>query len=353
MSRSWLVVLASVPILLGLDHLSHSLNPRIQQIVIFIGINIILAVGLNLINGYAGQFSLGHAGFMAIGGYTSAYLTVHYGMLFPLAMVVGGLAAAASGVLVGLPTLRLRGDYLAIATLGFGEIVRVFFLNLDATGGARGLPGIPALTTFFWVYLAALLSVVIVLNLIQSSHGRAVVAVREDELAAEVMGISTTYYKMTAFIVGAFLAGVAGCLFGHYLQILHPNKFNFILSIEVVVMVVLGGMGSTTGAVLAAALLTILPELLREVPAIAEDIAAASPFLGSFLGVFGEPAMRMVLYSLMMILLMIFRPYGLMGNREAFPGLLRRRSNLQRTAPRTEPEVEPLVKTGTEAPEEP
>lgn len=329
-----LLFLAAVGLLLGLDHVlrvRQAVNNYIFATLIYIGINIVLAVGLNLINGYAGQFSLGHAGFMAIGGYASAAVTlkapwpewvrtlpsVDFPLVFPLAMLAGGLAAAAAGWLVGLPTLRLKGDYLAIVTLGFGEIVRVFFLNFDELGGARGLPGLDQFTNFFWVYLCALLAIVLSLNLASSSHGRAILALREDELAAEVMGISTTRYKVAAFVLGAFLAGVGGCLFAHYLTILNPTKFDFILSTQVVVMVILGGMGSTSGVVLAAILLTLLPELLRMVPAWAAQASTILPnWMEWPLGLLGEPAMRMILYSVLMILLMIFRPNGLMGDRE-------------------------------------
>lgn len=331
---NWLLLLAGAVVIMILDYflrVRDLVNNYVLSTLVLIGINIVLAVGLNVINGYAGQFSLGHAGFMAIGGYVAAAMTMYapwpewmktfpsadFPLLFPLAMFVGGLAAAVAGLLVGLPTLRLKGDYLAIVTLGFGEIVRVFFLNLDALGGARGLPGLPKYTNFFWVYLVALLSIVVVLNLIRSSHGRAILALREDELAAEVMGISTTWYKVAAFTLGAFLAGVGGCLFAHEIQILNPSKFNFILSLEVVVMVILGGMGSTSGVVLGAIVLTLLPEVLRSVPVWAAAAGSVLPgWMEGFLHLFGEPAMRMVLYALLMILLMIFRPNGLMGDRE-------------------------------------
>ncbi|MEW6282933.1 MAG: branched-chain amino acid ABC transporter permease [Candidatus Eremiobacterota bacterium] len=308
------------------------LNGFWQNLVLLAGINMVAALGLNLINGYCGQFSLGHAGFMAIGGYVAAFFTmrfawpqwmmtvptVEFPVMFPLSLIMGGLAAAAAGVVVGIPTLRLKGDYLAIATLGFGEIAKVFFQNYEYLGGARGLPGIPHLSNFFWVFATVMVSTVLILNLIRSSHGRALISVREDELAAEVMGVWTTYYKVAAFLLGAFFAGVAGGLLGHQLEILTPEKFNFITSIEIVVIVVVGGMGSTSGVLMAAALLTAVPELLRFIPQIAEGIPGLS--------LLGEPSMRMILYSLLMIFLMIYRPKGLCGNREIWEILRDRKS---------------------------
>ena len=273
-------------------------------------INIILAVSLNLINGFTGQFSLGHAGFMAVGGYTSASLTYYLGpkiiaamnflpavlaknLVFLFALLGGGLSAALLGLLVGIPSLRLRGDYLAIVTLGMGEIVRVLILNVDAIGGARGFSGIPAYTNLFWIISMTVLTIAVVTSLVNSSHGRAFLSVREDEIAAEAMGINTTYYKVTAFVIGAFFAGMAGCLFGHYLQLLHPNSFTFIKSFEIIIMIIVGGLGSIFGSVIAAIILTLLPEALR------------------YLGPVKD--WRMVIYSVALIILMLTRPQGLFG----------------------------------------
>lgn len=293
-------------------YLSPRMNPYFLQILILVGINVILAVSLNLINGFTGQFSIGHAGFMAIGGYASAFFTYYYGanlvqilssiiifpwlaksIIFVLALLLGGALSAVAGLLVGIPSLRLRGDYLAIATLGFGEIIRVVILNIDAVGGARGFNNIPKYTNLFWVLFFVLLTIVVVRNLVYSTHGRAFLSVREDEVAAEAMGINTTYYKVYAFVIGAFFAGIAGGLFGHYLMYLHTNSFTFMKSIEVIIMVVLGGMGSITGSILAAIVLTILPEFLR----IAQGY-------------------RMVIYSLVLIILMLTRPQGILGVEE-------------------------------------
>lgn len=293
-------------------YLPSRINPYILQIVILCGINIMLAVSLNLINGFTGQFSIGHAGFMAIGGYSSAAFTYYLGggliesvssvlmfgwlaksIIFVFALLLGGTLSALAGLVVGIPSLRLKGDYLAIATLGFGEIIRVIILNIDAVGAARGFADIPGYTNLFWVLFFVLLTIVVVRNLVDSSHGRAFLSVREDEVAAEAMGINTTYYKVNAFVIGAFFAGIAGGLFGHYLMYLHTNSFTFMKSIEVVIMVVLGGMGSITGSILAAIILTILPEFLR----ILKDY-------------------RMVIYSFILIVLMLTRPQGIFGVEE-------------------------------------
>ena len=311
--KNLLLVLAVTVVLLLLNSVVPTLvNPYIFQILILCGINVILAVSLNLVNGFTGQFSIGHAGFMAIGGYTCAALTFYLGphvidkaasmgmsptvvgtSFFVLSLVAGGFASAIAGFLVGLPSLRLRGDYLAIVTLGFGEIIRVIILNVNAVGGARGFADIPRYTNFFWVSFFAFVTIVVVRNLTSSTHGRAFLSVREDEIAAEALGINTTRYKVLAFIIGAFFAGVAGGLFGHYLMYLHTNSFTFMKSFEIVIMVVLGGMGSITGSVIAAGLLTMLPEALRPVK-----------------------EFRMVIYASLLIFLMIARPQGLLGMRE-------------------------------------
>jgi len=278
--------------------LSAAVNPYYLQIIVYIGINVILAVSLNLINGITGQFSLGHAGFMAIGAYVSAAFTLFVWPSAPpaglwVALALGGLAAAAAGLVIGIPTLRLRGDYLAIATLGFGEIIRVVIVNTDRVGGARGLFGIPVLASFASVYACAVACVVLLARLVYSPKGKALAAIREDETAAAAMGIDTTRLKIMAFIIGAFWAGVAGGLFAHFIGYIHTNSFTFLKSIEIVVMVVLGGMGSFSGAILAAAALTILPELLR----------------------FGAEY-RMIVYSILLVVMMLTRPTGLLGNRE-------------------------------------
>lgn len=299
---------------------SLGLNDYFQLIVLYIGINIILATSLNLVNGFCGQFSLGHAGFMALGGYTSAALSMHFhpfvGTLeflnFIIYALAGGAVAGAAGWLVGLPSLRLKGDYLAIVTLGFGEIIRVVFLNTESLGGARGLFGISGLhgitifgtpiSSFFMSctidYFWACLTFLLLWRWTHSSYGRAFLSVREDELAAECMGVSTTRTKVLAFVVSSFFAGVAGSLYAHTINYLSPASFQFTRSVDIVIMVVLGGMGSMTGSVIAAIIVTILPEALRPVQ--------------ELIGI----DIRMVIYSLMLILLMILRPQGLLGGKE-------------------------------------
>jgi branched-chain amino acid transport system permease protein len=283
-----------------------------------IGISIVMAVSLNLINGYTGQFSLGHAGFMAIGGYTAAMITNQFGELgffaangiFALALLAGGLAAAAAGLFVGIPTLRLRGDYLAIVTLGFGEIIRVILQNMNAVGGARGLSVMHNWTNLFWAFGLAAVTVYVVTTLVNSTYGRGFIAVHDDEIAAEAMGVNTTKYKVSAFVVGAFFAGLAGGLYAHSKQFLTPGGFGFMQSITFVVMVILGGMGNTIGVILAAVLLTLLPEGLRLVAGIEHlpGIAADRP-LG------WVSSTRMIIYSLLLIILMLTRPQGLFGRQ--------------------------------------
>jgi branched-chain amino acid transport system permease protein len=296
----------------------HGLNPYYYDILLGIGINVILAAGLNLVNGYTGQFSLGHAGFMAVGAYASSWLTLSYGYaagsgvlsttaMFVLALVAGGLGAAIAGFAVGVPSLRLKGDYLAIVTLGFNEIIKGVIQNAEPLGAQRGLGGMVQHTNFFWTFACAAITVYVVVNLVNSTYGRGFLAVRDDEIAAEAMGINTTKYKVLAFVLGAFFAGIAGGLYAHFKQFVHPEGFNFLRSIDIVVMVILGGMGSTVGVCIAAALLTILPEMLRSV--------ARIEALPDWLQRIAEN--RMILYSLLLIVLMLTRPQGLFGARAA------------------------------------
>ena len=261
-----------------------------QLNLIFAGINIILAASLNLINGYTGQFSLGHAGFMAVGAYVGVVLTTNFQMAFPVAILVGGITAGLLGALIGLPTLRLRGDYLAIATLGLGEIVRIVIINVPYVGGAAGFKGIPHHTDFTWVFFLMLVTLFIIKNFVNSRHGRACLAIRENEIAAESMGVNTTRYKVLAFSIGAFFAGVAGVLFGHNMYILSPASFTFMQSFNILIMVVMGGLGSMTGSIAGALVVTFL-----------------SAALASF------PNARMIIYALALILLMFYRPQGLFG----------------------------------------
>jgi branched-chain amino acid transport system permease protein len=304
LTRSQIALLAALAASAIVNLFSNQIDPYYLLVITNVGINIILAVSLNLINGYTGQFSLGHAGFMAVGAYTSAAITLFLGPkffaavgsesavttggLFLLALIAGGLVAAAAGLIVGIPSLRLKGDYLAIVTLGFGEIIRVIFRNVQSLGGALGLNGIPPYTNFFWTFGFVALTIYVVVSMVHSTYGRGFLAVHDDEVAAEAMGLNTTRYKIIAFVVGAFFAGIAGGIYGHSVRSIDPRGFDFMKSIEIVVMVILGGMGNTIGVILAAILLTLLPEFLRP---IAEY--------------------RMMIYSLLLIVLMLTRPQGL------------------------------------------
>ncbi|BES64688.1 branched-chain amino acid ABC transporter permease [Gottschalkiaceae bacterium SANA] len=273
------------------------INRYYEGIMIACLINVILATSLNLATGFLGQLALGHAGFMAVGAYTAAIVTKTVGMtgsvqlLFSL--LLGGIAAGLMGVVIGIPALRLRGDYLGIITLGFGEIIRVLLFNLNITGGARGLKGIPKLAGFNLVFWVCVLVVFVLYAITNSKQGRAIMSIREDEIAAEAVGIPTVKYKLLGFVMAAFFAGIGGGLFAHYMTVLDPKTFNFMKSVEILVIVVLGGMGSLTGSVVAAIALTILPEALRS---------------------FSE--YRLLLYSALLIVMMIFKPGGFFGQRE-------------------------------------
>ena len=261
--------------------------------ILIIGVNIIMAASLNLINGYTGQFSLGHAGFMAVGAYVSVVLTTNLHLPFLVALLAGGAAAGALGCLIGLPTLRLSGDYLAIATLGLSEIIRIVLMNIQYVGGAAGFSGIPHLTTFPWVFFALLVTLFVIKNFVNSTHGRACIAIRENEIAAEAMGVNTTKYKVMAFTIGAAFAGVAGGLFAHIFYIITPLSFTFMQSFNYLIMVVLGGLGSITGAIAGAFVVTFISAILAD-----------------------WPEYRMIIYALALILLMFYRPQGLFGYME-------------------------------------
>ncbi|MCI6275279.1 MAG: branched-chain amino acid ABC transporter permease [Clostridium sp.] len=258
-----------------------------------LAINIILAVSLNLITGITGQFSLGHAAFMAVGAYTSAILTSNFGMPFIVGIIGAALIAAVAGVLIGIPTLRLKGDYLAIATLGFGEIIKTLLLNNEYVGGASGFNYIPLYTNWTWLFLMVVLTIVVISNFIKSKSGRACIAIREDEIAAEAMGINTTFYKVLAFVIGALFAGIAGALYGGYLSFITPESFGFMKSIDILVIVVFGGMGSITGSVVGAIAISFISIALQ-----------------------GIPELRMVIYSVILFIIMVYRPQGIMGNYE-------------------------------------
>lgn len=270
--------------------LESVLDPYYIQVLILLGIYIIAALGLNLITGVTGMFSFGHAAYFAVGAYGAAILTVKYGVPFSAALITGGVLAALAGVVIGFPALRLTGDYLGIVTLGFGEIIRVIFLNLKITGGAMGLAGIARDTSIAIVYILVLVTIYVMYTLQNSRFGRALVAIREDDIAAESMGINISAYKIKAFAIGCFFAGIAGGLYAHLLQYINPNDFGFAKSFEFLCFVVLGGLGSIPGVILGTAVLTLAPEFLRS--------------LSDY---------RMLIYGALMMAMMIFRPNGLLG----------------------------------------
>jgi branched-chain amino acid transport system permease protein len=304
------------------------LTEYVQRIVLLAGINIILAVGLNLINGTTGQFSIGHAGFMAVGAYGAAFVGVKiapavHGLLgtssvadavvFNLALLVGALLAGISGLIVGMPSLRLRGDYLAVVTLGFGEIIRILFNNATFLGAATGYfgddpSGLPTYTTFFWVYAWAATIVVLIHNLTFSQTGRSLTAIREDEIAAEAMATPTTRLKVTAFAISAATAGIAGGLFAHMQAGVRPEDFRFEKSIDMIVMIIVGGLGSISGAILGGIFVAVSLELMRDLQ-----------------------QYRLVLYALLLVVIMLVRPQGLLGSRELHQMLRRKRTRAEGT----------------------
>lgn len=324
--RSALPWLVALPVL-AVGHLFFRQMPFWLYLSSMIGVNIILAVSLNIVNGMTGQFSIGHAGFMAVGAYIAGVFSLSVKdlaisgipvaasdqLMLLISLLLGGSVAAICGFVVGLPSLRLKGDYLAIVTLGFGEIIRVIVQNTDAFGRALGLSGIPQSSSFFMVWLWVFITILVARRIAGSSHGRSLWAIREDEIAAEAMGVNTTAYKVRSFVISAFFGGVAGALFAHFVPIINPGSFTFVKSIEIVVMVVLGGLGSTTGAILAAIFLTLLPEGMR----------TAFGHVGG-----GDLAqkvdqLRMPIYGLLLIGMMLARPQGLFGTTEIWDVLPR------------------------------
>lgn len=280
------------------------LNPYVMQVLLLAGINIILTLSLNLVNGMTGQSSIGHAGFMSVGAYTAALITtvvfkasamtaVMKVVTFLAASICGGISAALCGYLVGVPTLRLKGDYLAIVTLGFGEVIRAIVRITPVVGGARGLVGIPKLASFFWVFTFVFLTIYATRNFMDSSYGRACMAVRDNDIAADTLGINISRYKIIAFVFSAFIAGVGGSLYAHVIQYLHPDVFSFVKSSDFLVYLYAGGVGSISGAIIGAFTLTVLPEVLRQIA-----------------------NLRLVLYGLLLILIILFRPLGIFGGRE-------------------------------------
>ncbi len=297
----WLlpVILTAGFILSVLISRYNLLNPYIQLIIMYIGINIIITISLNLINGYMGEFSVGHAGFMATGAYIASLLTVKVFpeslWSFPAATLAGAAGAALLALLIAVPSFKTRGDYLAIVTLAFNMIVKSVIENIEAVGAARGFMGMDKLTTLPWVFFWTVLTLWLIRNFIYSSFGRGVISIREDEIASSLMGVRTSQVKLQAFVVSAFFTGIAGALFAHLLQFIDPPTFDIIKSTEMLIMVYLGGIGSIGGSILGATIYTVLLEVLRPLE-----------------------MWRMVLMPLLLVLLMIFRPRGIMGLKEFF-----------------------------------
>lgn len=333
MARALLPLAAALAALAVLQPLLGG-QPFFVYLSSLVGVNIILAVSLNIVNGMTGQFSIGHAGFMAVGAYLAGTVSLALGGLkiagipegasdqlqFLFSLLAGGAGAALFGFLVGLPSLRLRGDYLAIVTLGFGEIIRVIIQNTPALGGALGISGVPQHSSFYMVWLWVFLTVLVARRIAGSSHGRSLWAIREDEVAAEAMGVNTTGYKVRSFVVSSFFAGIAGGLFAHFVPIINPGSFTFVKSMEVVVMVVAGGLGSTTGAIVAAVFLTLLPEGMRS---LFTAIGGGDTSLAQKVD-----QIRMPIYGLLLVVLMLVRSGGLFGTKEIWdllPGLGRKR----------------------------
>lgn len=306
--RRWwlpLVLLAVFPLTIVLPQ-TGIINPYIDLVLKYVGINIILTISLNLVNGYMGEFSVGHAGFMAIGAYVASIMTVwvfprNLGpYIFPLALIAGGIAAGIAGLGIAFPSFRTRGDYLAIVTLAFNMIVKSVLENIDAIGGPRGFMGMDKLSSLTWVYVWVVITIFLARNFVFSKFGRGVLSIREDETASGLVGVNTRQVKVLTFVFSAFLAGIAGGLFAHQLQFINPRSFTILKSTDMLVMVYLGGIGSLGGSILGASIFTLVLEGLRSILQV--------------LGISQE--WRLVVAPLLLILLMIFRPKGIMGLRE-------------------------------------
>jgi branched-chain amino acid transport system permease protein len=301
MAKRWLLpVLLVVGLILSFAIPKFNLvNPYFQLILIYIGINIILTASLNLINGYMGEFSVGHAGFMSVGAYIAALLSTRVfppeinAWLFPITVLIAGFGTAIIGLVVAIPSFKTRGDYLAIVTLAFLMIVKSVIENIDAIGGPRGIPGIYKLTNLPWTFIWTVLAVWVIRNFVYSNFGRGVLSIREDEIASDLMSVNTRQVKLQAFVISSFFAGVAGALFAHVLQFISPRVFDIVKSTDILIMVYLGGIGSIAGSIVGATLFTVLLEVLRP--------------LREF---------RYVLMPLVLVILMIYRPRGIMGLRE-------------------------------------
>jgi len=302
--NSEIIIIPLILIVLYVMQAKQIVNNYIIQVIMLAGINIIVTLSLNLVNGLTGQSSIGHAGFMAVGAYTAALVTtVIFNVsamspalqivMFLVATVFGGICAAICGFLVGVPTLRLKGDYLAIVTLGFGEVIRAILRLTNVVGAARGLIGIPRLASLVWVFAFVILTIYICRNFMDSSYGRACMAVRDNDIAADTVGINVSRYKIIAFVLSAFIAGIAGSMYAHVLQYLHPDVFGFAKSSDFLVYLYAGGVGSISGSIIGASILTVLPEILRPIA-----------------------SLRLVLYGFLMVCIILFRQEGIFGGKE-------------------------------------
>lgn len=320
-------MIAIIGVLILLKVFNSTLDNYQIRILNLSAIYIILALGMNLINGFIGLFSLGHAGFMAVGAYTCALLTMEPAVkqmnffLMPIVpwlaevqvpffvgIIAGGILAAIVGALIGAPVLRLKDDYLAIATLGFAEIIRIIFTNTQSlTNGSLGLKGLPNTVNIWWTWGVAIATIIFMILLIKGSYGKAFKAIREDEIAAEAMGINLFKHKMLAFIIGSFFAGVGGALLGHLMGTIDPLMFRFLLTYNIVLIVVLGGIGSITGSVISAIIVTIMMEQLR--------VLDGKIDLG-FIEIQGIPGMRMVVFSIILMGVILYWQRGIMGTKE-------------------------------------
>lgn len=298
------VVFLLIYLILVALHKFGVINAYLFQVITIAGINVIMTISLNMVIGITGQFSMGHAGFMSIGAYISAILSrlafqsfdkspLTNNLVLLVALIAGGIVAAILGFVIAMPTLKVKGDYLAIVTLGFGEIIRAVWRVIDYTGGALGFNGIPKLTNFTWVFIMILIAMYASRNFIKSVYGRSCLAVRDNDIAAEAMGINCRNYKVLAFVFAAFMAGVAGGLYAHLIQFIQPDNFASAKSTDYIVYLYAGGVGTISGSIFGAVLLTILPELLR--------------FLNDW---------RLVIYALLLLYIIIWKPYGLFGGRE-------------------------------------
>lgn len=292
----WLLFAAIVYGIIYALYYTGVITPFLEYTLITIGINIMLALGLNLIIGFSGQFSLGHAGFMAIGAYSAAIMSVKYPTMggFLSGILIGIVLSGVVALVVGIPTLRLKGDYLAIATLGISEIIRIVIINMrDITNGPAGIFGIPPMASWSFIFGFVVIVTLITVNYIHSGPGRATMAIREDEIAAESMGVNTTKYKVTAFVIGAITASMAGAIYASFVQTIAPKDFGFMKSIDILIIVVFGGIGSVTGTFISAIVLGVLNMFLQD-----------------------AGALRMIIYALALIVIMIFKPGGLLGTWE-------------------------------------